>query len=200
MRHFWVVAGDWRWRWTQRVPLPWADLCRATGCFSLGERFINKPPSFLGTCPMSCASCSTVFVFSSEVNGQDLPSWHTSPGAEQKKRQAELWHCDTGSSEKKPDTACKRNKIIFYNAPSPKKPLRPKIQLPKMFLHLFCMSLFAVDGVGQAPHHACCRMWPWALLLPWPWAHACSSGNNNTANKGNDCRAARIYLMFSQVM
>lgn len=88
----------------------------------------------------------------------------------------------------------------FLKCSFQKTPLFPKMQPPKMLLHLFCTSLFTVAGLDGAPNRACCRMWRWAFLLPWPWAHTCSSGNNNTANKDNDCRAVRVYLVFSQVM
>lgn len=45
---------------------------------------------------------------------------------------------------------------------------------PSSFLHklvLFFFFFFAVACLGQASHGVCCRMcrmWPRALLLPWP--------------------------------
>jgi len=83
------------------------------------------------------------------------------PRGTAKKCQAELRHHNTGGSEKKPSAACERNnKKIFLTHPFPKNTFLPKTQVSKMLLHLFCTSLFTATGLGQAPHHVCCRMWP----------------------------------------
>ena len=114
------------------------------------ESFTNKLPSFLGTCPISCDSCSTVFGVISEVIGQDLPSWHTSPEAEQRSARlspgtATLVAARRGQAQHARETTKGFSKMLL-----PKNPLLPKMQLPKMLLHLFCTSLFTVARSGTA--------------------------------------------------
>lgn len=117
----------------------WAELCQATSRLCLGERFIDKPPSFLRTCLIPYASCFTVFGLISEINGQNLPGESEKTGRARE-----------GKREKQEKGFLKHSS----------KTLLPKMQLPKWFLHLFNVRLFTFAGPGQAPHCACCRMWP----------------------------------------
>lgn len=117
----------------------WAELCQASSRLCLGESFINKLPSFLRTQLIPCATWFTVFGLISEINGQNLPSESEKTGRARE-----------GNREKQEKGFLKHSS----------KTLLPKMQLPKWFLHLFYISLFTFAGPGQAPHCACCRMWP----------------------------------------